>query len=170
MFFFATLTLALFTSAIASPSQPLWQRVEDVQAAAADRVGLPEQQVFHPAMGNDNQTPPSEFQSTTTQTHSTAWYPVPSTSVKAPRCNTVACASCRSFYACRNGEPECFQCDASPYCRCEASELRTVRKTCSLGPGRTVPCDALQESSEKIYVFPSAADDAAAASEGAAIA
>lgn len=50
-----------------------------------------------------------------------------------------------------------FQCDTAPYCEaCEApakeaaepskgqhdhSSLPSLRKTCSLGPGRTVPCD-----------------------------
>ncbi|KAK4888943.1 hypothetical protein LTR27_012223 [Elasticomyces elasticus] len=74
---------------------------------------------------------------------------------KPTGCDKTACASCRWFYQCQGGEPACQKCDSAPYCSiCEATQNEaifanshnavqpySVHKTCSLGLGRTVPCD-----------------------------
>ncbi|KAI6896963.1 hypothetical protein KC318_g2417 [Hortaea werneckii] len=70
-------------------------------------------------------------------------------------CDKTACASCRWYYNCEGGEPACFQCDTSPYCECgefapATTQSVSSRRTCSLGPGRTVPCDEVDEDT---FVF-----------------
>ncbi|KAI7489498.1 hypothetical protein KC351_g1248 [Hortaea werneckii] len=56
-------------------------------------------------------------------------------------------------YGC--GEPACFPCDTAPYCECgefapASTQSVSSRRTCSLGPGRTVPCDEVDEDA---FVF-----------------
>ncbi|KAF2722514.1 hypothetical protein K431DRAFT_345527 [Polychaeton citri CBS 116435] len=62
---------------------------------------------------------------TSTRTTFTTWTSVTPTAAvqtwyggqkKKEGCDRKACASCRWWYNCVGGEPECFNCDSSPYC------------------------------------------------------
>ncbi|KAK3626294.1 hypothetical protein LTR56_019871 [Elasticomyces elasticus] len=72
---------------------------------------------------------------------------------KAAGCDKTACASCRWFYQCQDGEPACAtrlptalhvklrKTNRPSPTTTMQSKPHSVHRTCSLGPGRTVPCD-----------------------------